>query len=181
MYLRGTRSSLELSCSQAGVFGETDRTVAVAAHTWSWWSPSHADTESVCFCVLVCECVRRVNSLDKWNVCILAIGLREDVVRTHCVSTCMRSIRGGLRLLWPHFHVRVGGILTKQRSTLCCVRQNCTLLVENYSILWDIINSLDVASSLCVAPIIINYHQISKFKSSLMLDDIRCASRLLLA
>ena len=92
MYLRGTRSSFELSCSQAGAFGETDRTVAVAAHTWSWWSPSHADTESVCFCD------RRVNSLgNKWNVCILAIGLREDVVRTHCVSTCMRSIKGGPR------------------------------------------------------------------------------------
>ena len=181
MYPKGTRRSLELSCSQTGVFGETDRTVAVAAHTWSWWSPSHADTEYVCLSLCTCVWVCTVREFFGQAERLHLFGLRENVVRTHQVSTCMRSIRGGLRWLWQPFHVRVGDILIKQWSTLCCVRQNCTSLLENYSIPWDIINSLDVASSLCVDRIIINYHQISKFKSSLMLDVKRCASRLLLA
>ena len=138
-------------------------------------------TQSVCVSVYPCVWVCTTREFFGQAERLHPIGLREDVVRTHQVSTCMRSIRGGLRWLWQPFHVRVGDILTKKRSTLSCVRQNCTLLLKNYSIPWDIINSLDVASSLCVAPIIINYHQISKFKSSLMLDVIRCASRLLLA
>ena len=130
MYLKGTRRSLELSCSQAGVFGETDRTVAVAAHTWSWWSPSHADTECVCFCVRVCECVQCVNSCGTFASC-----WAQRECSAHASGQQLHEVnQRGPEVIVTTFPCQSGRYFDKKLSTLCCVRQNCTSLLKNYSI-----------------------------------------------
>ena len=137
-------------------------------------------TQSVC--VSVYPCVSVYNAWILWASGTFASSWAQRGCSAHASGQHLHEVnQRGPEVIVTTFPCQSGRYFDKKLSTLCCVRQNCTSLLKNYSIPWDIINSLDVASSLCVARIIIDYHQISKFKSSLMLDVIRCASRLLLA